>query len=78
MLKRLLFFICLLPLAAAGQYHITGRVIDKDTKKPVAFASVILNNTMVGAQTADDGSFTLIGGSLQFDGPLWCQTLLLI
>ena len=59
MLKKLLFFICLLPLAAAGQYRITGRVIDKDTKKPVAFASVILNNTMVGAQTADDGSFTL-------------------
>jgi hypothetical protein len=59
MLKKLMFFIWLLPLAAAGQYHITGRVIDKDTKKPVAFASIILNNTMVGAQTGDDGSFTL-------------------
>ena len=36
---------------------INGRVINRITKKPVANASVFLNNTSTGAQTTNDGTF---------------------
>jgi hypothetical protein len=37
--------------------QITGRVVERSTKKPVANVSVFLNNTLTGAKTADDGTF---------------------
>ena len=36
---------------------INGRVIDRITKRPVANASVFLNNTSTGTQTTNDGTF---------------------
>jgi len=40
-------------------YKITGRVVNSSDKKPVANASVFLNNSAIGAKTADDGTFKL-------------------
>ncbi len=42
-----------------ASFEIRGKVLDSITKKPVAAASVILNNATVGAKTADDGTFVL-------------------
>ena len=39
--------------------EIKGKVINSSDKKPLASASVFLNNALIGATTADDGSFTL-------------------
>jgi hypothetical protein len=61
MLKRLLCIICLLPLAAMGQYRITGKIVDHDTKKPVADASVFLSNASAGAKAGADGGFVMNG-----------------
>jgi len=61
MLRRLPFFLWLLPFTALGQFHITGKVTDLVDKKPVANASVFLNNASVGSKTNDDGTFTITG-----------------
>jgi hypothetical protein len=53
------FFIFLLPFTCLAQYSISGRVIDLADKKPVADASVFLNNATVGTKTADNGTFTI-------------------
>ena len=58
-LKKLIFFLLFLPVAAMGQYRITGKVVDIVTKKPVANASVFLSNASAGAKTNDDGTFTI-------------------
>jgi hypothetical protein len=55
-LSILLLFISSL---AFGQSVVTGKVISNADKKPVPYASVFLSNSVVGAQSADDGSFTL-------------------
>ncbi len=59
MLKLPVILWLLLPLACFGQYTISGRVLNKADKSPVASASVFLNNTLVGARTNDKGSFLL-------------------
>lgn len=61
MLRRLIFFLWLLPFTALGQYRITGKVTDLVDKKPVANASVFLNNASAGSKTNDDGTFTITG-----------------
>lgn len=55
------FFIALfiLPLCAAAQYRITGKIIDSADKKPIPGASVFLSNASVGTATVADGTFTL-------------------
>lgn len=56
----LLYF--LLPVIAIAQNGtISGRVIGKDTKSPVARASVFLSNSSFGTTTSNDGTFTLSG-----------------
>lgn len=47
------------PVFGFGQVNITGKIINNADKKPVANASVFLNNAIVGDKTADDGTFTL-------------------
>lgn len=59
MLKFLAFLVISLPIACLGQYTITGRVLDAADKKPVADASVFLNNAIAGAKSADNGNFTI-------------------
>ncbi len=61
MLKLAVILLFLLPLVCFGQYTISGRVLNKADKTPVASASVFLNNTQAGARTADNGSFSLLG-----------------
>ena len=48
-----------LPLAGFSQYTVSGRVVNKNDQKPLADASVFLNNATVGTKTADNGTFTL-------------------
>jgi hypothetical protein len=59
--KQLLFITWLLPFAAVGQYNITGRVIDKDTRKPVAAASIFLSNASAGTVSVNNGTFIIAG-----------------
>jgi len=51
----------LLPLAAMGQYSISGRVIDYDTQKPIAAASIFLSNASAGTVSGNDGTFKVAG-----------------
>jgi hypothetical protein len=59
MLKHLLLLLLILPSLCFAQVQISGKIINADDKKPVANASVFLNNAIVGDKTADDGTFTL-------------------
>jgi hypothetical protein len=59
-MRRLLVILCFLfPIACFGQYTISGRILSKADKSPVASASVFLNSTLVGARTTDKGTFLL-------------------
>ncbi|MEL7160204.1 MAG: carboxypeptidase-like regulatory domain-containing protein [Bacteroidota bacterium] len=42
-----------------AQVMLTGRVTDRDTEEPVAFATVYLDGTSTGDVTADDGTFRI-------------------
>lgn len=57
--RSVILFILLLPATALAQYHISGRVTDLTDKKPVANASVFLNNATAGTKTNDDGTYTI-------------------
>lgn len=59
MKRSVLLCLLLMPALAWGQVTITGKLISAADKKPVPYASVFLSNTVVGAQTTEDGSFTL-------------------
>lgn len=59
MLKSLLLLFLLCPLFCFAQLKITGKVVNLNDKKPIADASVFLNNASVGNKTSGDGSFTL-------------------
>jgi len=59
MLKRLFIFLLFIPFTVAAQFHISGRVIDLVTKKPVADASVLLTNSSAGTKANNDGTFTI-------------------
>jgi hypothetical protein len=59
MTRIFIFFIMLLPLFSEAQSGITGRVIDKGNKKPVAHANVFLNNATIGSESLGDGTFEL-------------------
>ncbi|HYV91493.1 MAG TPA: TonB-dependent receptor [Chitinophagales bacterium] len=55
----LLSALCLVPINAAAQNgSIDGKVTD-DKSVPVSFATVILDSTQYGANTADDGSYEI-------------------
>ncbi len=43
----------------AGQYQVTGKIINHTDKKPVAGASVFLGNATIGNESGNDGSFFL-------------------
>jgi hypothetical protein len=55
--KTLLFFLLALPGLALGQGRLTGVVQDSATHQPLAFASVFLANTTLGATTTEQGTF---------------------
>ena len=58
-LKKLVFLLLSLPVVALGQYHITGKITDILTKKPVANASVFLSSASTGTKTNDDGTYDI-------------------
>lgn len=59
MLKYLLPVFLFIACNCYAQSVITGRVIDKTDKKPVAQATVFLNNTVVATSTNKEGVFIL-------------------
>jgi hypothetical protein len=63
MLKKLLFIVVLIILgSAAGRAQsnrITGRVVDAQSKDPIAFASIALRDEQTGALTNEYGYFQL-------------------
>ncbi|MEO6977706.1 MAG: carboxypeptidase-like regulatory domain-containing protein, partial [Mucilaginibacter sp.] len=59
MAKTLLLLFFLLPAIAFGQVTITGKVVNHADGKPVANATVFLNNTTTGAKTTVAGAFNL-------------------
>jgi hypothetical protein len=59
MKKTLLLLGILMPVACFAQVTITGRVLNQADTKPVANASVFLNNTTFGDQTTTEGAFTV-------------------
>lgn len=56
-----LIWLCLLcPMVTLAQYgSITGKVIGKNSKSPIARASVFLNNSSFGTISKDNGTFAL-------------------
>ncbi len=48
-------------------FSITGKVIDEESGKPLAYASVFLNNTTFGAITEEDGSFSFEANPGSYD-----------
>ena len=61
-MRYIIFFLCLhTPLWAA---QLVGRVVDAETQKPVANASVRIHNAAVATQTDGDGRFAFLDLSL--------------
>src|SRR5579872_6237996 len=52
-------FSLLLPVVCLAQFNVTGRVLNQADTKPVAGASVFINNTTIGAKAAGNGTFIL-------------------
>ena len=48
-------------VVAQGTGKITGTVIDAKSKKPLAYANVVIVGTSLGAMSLDDGKFTIAG-----------------
>ena len=59
MAKTLLLLFFLLPAIIFGQVTITGKVVNHADGRPVANATVFLNNTTTGAKTTATGIFSL-------------------
>ncbi len=50
---------CGLQLTAQPHYQVSGRVIDADTREPLAFVNIVISGTRSGVSTDIDGKFTL-------------------
>jgi CarboxypepD_reg-like domain len=59
MFKVAVVFIILLPFGCFAQFAISGKILNHADKKPIANASVFLNNASVGSKTAENGTFIL-------------------
>ncbi|MET3978675.1 hypothetical protein ABIB62_001244 [Mucilaginibacter sp. UYP25] len=58
-MKHFLLFLFLFPVACFAQLRIKGRVVSEVDGKPIADASVFLNNSTIGTKANTDGAFTL-------------------
>ena len=54
----LLFLLCL-ALTVDGQNFVTGKVLDAETKEPLAFVNIVTNNSNIGTATDIDGKFSI-------------------
>ncbi len=63
MKKKFIYFLllCLCHQFAFTQTILTGRVVNKETKKPLPSVSVYLNNTSIGTSTNEQGIFYIKG-----------------
>ncbi len=59
MIKIFVFIIILLPIGCFAQFTVSGRILNQADTKPVASASVFINNTTIGTKTGSDGTFIL-------------------
>ncbi|SOE20878.1 Outer membrane receptor proteins, mostly Fe transport [Spirosomataceae bacterium TFI 002] len=72
---RVLTILLVLPVVSFSQdisTEISGKIIDKDTKKPVEFATVIAINpttkaTIVGTTSDENGEFSLVSNESEFN-----------
>jgi hypothetical protein len=55
----LIFLNIIVFFSYAQEYSVKGRVIDSDTKKPLAFVNIVINNENQGGTTDIDGKFYL-------------------
>jgi hypothetical protein len=60
MLKPLLLLLFILPLACFAQLKMTGKVIDKRYKTPIANAKVFLTQDTTRYKTDEEGAFTIL------------------
>jgi len=59
MIKICGILILLMPFACAGQFTISGRVLNQADKKAIPNVSVFIANATIGSKSADDGIFFL-------------------
>ena len=59
MLKKLLFFMLVLPLSVLAQNNLTGKVTDASSNQAMSGVSVVITGTSNGTFTNSDGTFTL-------------------
>jgi hypothetical protein len=57
MIRLSVVLLFLLPFTCFAQYVITGKIISSADKKPVASASVFLNNAIAGSTSTENGSY---------------------
>src|SRR5574343_956499 len=58
-LKKMLFFVLLLPLSMFSQSVIKGRVVDSGNAQPLAGVTVAITGTKTATSTDNQGNFTL-------------------
>lgn len=58
-LITILLLICSVQLIAQQTYTVSGKVIDADTREPLAFVNIIQTGTKTGISTDIDGKFSL-------------------
>jgi hypothetical protein len=60
-MKRLILFLLLFPVITYAQTTISGKVVTSVSHTGIGKVSVFLSNSSYGTETADDGSFHLVG-----------------
>ena len=59
LLPYALFFI-LLTNTYAQDFYIKGRVLDADTKEPISFATILVQNKKIGLYASEEGEFSFL------------------
>ncbi|MGB4229318.1 MAG: carboxypeptidase-like regulatory domain-containing protein, partial [Bacteroidales bacterium] len=57
--KILLIIMLMFSVSLSSQITINGKVIDKDSQKPLPFANIKIEGTFLGAVSSNDGNFSL-------------------
>lgn len=58
-LKYLFLFLIPFSITAQNQWNVKGKLVDSQTKEPIPFVSVILENTNKGVSTNEKGEFSI-------------------
>jgi hypothetical protein len=66
-MKQILFILFFLPSFCFSQKLVKGIIYDSDQDKPLAAASIFLNNTSIGTKSDEKGNFSLRLPSGKFD-----------